>query len=496
MTMDLPFDVVELQPVAGGALPPLPAAPLAEMPFRRDAWLPQDIARLKALFASDTAVSDIAEALGRGVVAVRTKVWELGLRRHSARPWTDLDDEYLVQHYATLPTADVAALLARSCSAVYARAGKLGLTTGNPPRWSDWEVAQLRAGYGQGIPVAQLALLIGRPACSLASKASLLGIRHANDDPDWTDAERAECLRLAETGMLYSKIVGALADTGFPRRSKQAIDQYLMKAGYKRGWGRPWTAEEEDSLRAAYARNDSIRQWAFRNARTVSSVRWKAGDLGLQGTHANKQGFCGETWTEAELAVLRAEYGRTRTAELAKRFGRSHLAVCLRANVLGLEHGFMRPFSPDEDRAFHIAFHSRDITFGDLAAVMGRDVAVIGRHAKRLGLKFSERPYPPPRTPRKSRRTWTLVDILALDTPAPAEPDPPPAAVEAAPPVPRPAVQVPPASPDARLDARIRTAAAQGMEAAAICARYLLPYQRVARVLAALPHPSASGVRP
>src|SRR3546814_4116544 len=80
----------------------------------------------------------------------------LGLRRNSARPWTEFDDAELVRRYGSDPTAAIASHLGRSCAAVYARAGFLDLTDVNPPDWTGWEDAQLVEGYRRGVPLRQL----------------------------------------------------------------------------------------------------------------------------------------------------------------------------------------------------------------------------------------------------------------------------------------------------------------------------------------------------
>src|SRR3546814_15159292 len=75
--------------------------------------------------------------------AVAERVTLLGLRRNSARPWTEFDDAELVRRYGSDPTAAIASHLGRSCAAVHARAGFLDLTDVNQPAWTGGEVAQL-----------------------------------------------------------------------------------------------------------------------------------------------------------------------------------------------------------------------------------------------------------------------------------------------------------------------------------------------------------------
>lgn len=104
------------------------------MTWRKDAWTPDEIATLRRLFADDVPVTEIAEVLGRGRQGVRDRIYVLGLRRHSQRPWNELEDEELIRRYGDEATAGIAADLGRSCMATYARAALLGLArTGAPP---------------------------------------------------------------------------------------------------------------------------------------------------------------------------------------------------------------------------------------------------------------------------------------------------------------------------------------------------------------------------
>jgi hypothetical protein len=89
MSYELPFDLIELVPCPALSPATSPGAPLRELAFREDSWLPDEIDRLRAMFAADESVDDIAASLDRGLHGVRSKIAELGLRRHSTRPWTE-----------------------------------------------------------------------------------------------------------------------------------------------------------------------------------------------------------------------------------------------------------------------------------------------------------------------------------------------------------------------------------------------------------------------
>ena len=410
--MNLPFDLVELAPCPE---PPYVAnVPLREIAFRPDAWLPEEVATLKARFAADDCLQAIADDLKRPLSGVRSKLGDLGLRRNSHQPWSELDQAYLAQHYGILPTSSVAAALGRTPAAVYAQAGIAGLTEGNPPQYTAWEIAQVRAGYARGVPVAQLATLIGRPMSGLSSIASKLGIKHANAPADWSETEQTRALELAEQNLPYRRITATLADEGFPERETGAVGQVLRKLGYGRGWGRPWLEEEEALLRQAYEQGASLTPLRQRLGRTPCSIRWKAGEMRLQGTHVRKNGFRTEPdWTDDEIAILRRDYGRVPTSDLARTLNRRKGGIFNKAWSLGLKHGYIRSFTDDEEQAIRIA-RTHGISLTDLSAALGRDIAVVSKHAIRMGAPFSARIVRAPRTPRRLRPTLTLAGILAL----------------------------------------------------------------------------------
>jgi len=413
MMHDLAFDLVELVPCPGPARDS-PGVALREVAFREDAWLPEEIDRLRAWFGDDEDLREVAVRLGRTLAAVQTKVAELGLRRNSSRPWSDLDDEYMTRRYGTEATSAVAVALGRSCGAVYARAGLLGLTEGTASPYTAWELTQIRAAYAKGVPVAQLGVLIGRPASGIATVASRLEIKHANGPRGWSGAEQQRALALAETGIRYAAIAGRLQAEGFPRRKGHTVGQTLRNLGYGRGWGRAWLAEEDDLLRDAYAHGKSLTPLRTRLARGKTSITHRAGELGLQGTHARPNGWRTEpSWTKEDMTILRRDYGTVPTPELARRLGRAKSGVYNKAFSLGLKHGFMRAFSDEEERAMRIAWrHGTSIT--DLSKALARDVAVVSKHAIRIEIPFSVRTNKAPRGPRRGRPPVTLASLLAM----------------------------------------------------------------------------------
>jgi hypothetical protein len=419
MMIDLPFDIVELVACASYA-PAVPGAPLREIGFRGDAWLPEDDDALRAAVASDADIPGFADSINRSPGAVWARAGALGLRRNCNRPWGGLEEEYLGQHYGKQATSDIAAALGRSPAAIYVRAALLGLTEGNAPPYTDWEIAQVRAGYEQGVPVAQLAVLIGRPASGIAGVASRLQIRHANAPADWSGEEQQRALALADEGRRYRQIAADLAQEGFPARQPGAIGQVLRKLGYSRGWGRPWLEDEDELLRRAYRTGESLTPLRTRLGRTGHSIKWRALHLGLQGTHARPNGWRAEPpWTDAEIAVLKRDYGKVKTRSLASSLGRKKGGVLQKAFQLGLVHGYIRQFSDDEKQAIRIA-RDTGVSLVDLGEALERDPAVVSKHAVRMGIPFATRTVRAPRGPRCARPVITLASLLGREPARPA----------------------------------------------------------------------------
>ena len=400
--LDLDADLVELAPVP---VPPHSTGPLREMAFRADAWTPAETDRLREMFAADEAISDIAASIGRGRAAIADRIVHLGLRRNSVRPWTELDDAELMRRYGEDATAAIAADLGRSCAALYARASMLGLADGNPPIWTAWEDAQLVEGYRRGVPVRQIATLIGRTLGGVSTRACARGLVHANQPAGWSPDETRRALELAEAGHRYTKIVDILASEGFPQRSVRGFGLAVRKFGYGRGWGRHWTSEEDALLTQAYATGSSLTHLRQQLGRTAGSLRHRADYLKLRGSHAMRNGWrAGPDWTEAEEQRLRDEYGKIPTTSLATKLGRTKAAITSRANSLGLVHGYIRPFSAEESRALGIAWRT-GISIADLAIALDRKPMSVSKYATNHGYRFGRRP----------RRTLALAEILAAE---------------------------------------------------------------------------------
>lgn len=402
---DLAFDIVELALWTPGDDE---VHPLREVRFRANSWLPDEVATLRRMFADDMGFEEIAQHLGRGRAGVADKAWSLGLRRNSSRPWNELEDALLVERYGMIAAAVLAQELGRSCPSVYVRAQLLGLTEGKPPAWTPWEDAQLAAGYAAAKAVGQIASLIGRPFSGVISRAKILGLRHPGKPDDWSDEEMQRALELAEEGHRYLAIIEMLVAEGFPRRTKNGFGKRIRILGYGRGWGREWSADEQELLCRAYARGDNLRRLAGQLGRKPGSLKWKAEQLGLQGGHPNHDGFRqGPAWSEDDDMFLRENYGRMKTKDIARHLRRPKMGVYCRAFTLGLKTGRCGPYTADERHAYQIAY-DQGIAIADLAIALDREAMTVSKYATdKLGLHFGRR--------SRCRPPLTLNQILALE---------------------------------------------------------------------------------
>lgn len=413
--VELDYDVVELVACPGQVHHIGPVHRLGELAFRADSWAPSEISALRTKFFADERIDDIADTIGRSLSAVRSRLFEMGLRRNSARPWAEMEDQLVLDKYGVIATATIASMLGRTVSAVYARAYSLGLGDSNAPLWSAWEDAQLAEGYKKGMPALQLASLIGRPISGAVSRASLLGLKHKNWNPAWTEPEKVLAATLAEQGCSARDIGLAFERHGLIPRTKNAVGQMLKALGFERSWGRPWLPEEVTALRRAYAEGASVAKLAYRLGRSRTSLMWKAGELQLTGTHANgARGFRqGNDWSPEELVILRTRYGTEKVKDTAAVLNRPIRGIYCKAHALGLDTKFHREWSKEDDRAIAIAY-SAGVSMTDLAGAIGRDIATVSKRAIKLGIRFSDRPIAASRGPRGDRPIITLDDILTL----------------------------------------------------------------------------------
>ncbi len=422
--MKHPIETITIVPLTGSPKPPR-AGKVREARFRTNAWLPAETDTLRSMAGQGAGVAAIAAALGRPVAGVADKACDIGIHWSTARPWSSLDDAELFRHYHRIPTHELAKHLDRAPTAIYSRAGLLGLANGSAPPYGAAEDAILRDLFPTATAIAEIATRLGRTGSSVLTRAYNLGLKRPDGPKQWTTDEQARALELAEAGHPYPRVRTMLATEGYPIRAESTFQAFIRRTGYARGWGRPWIDEEIDLIRAAYRDGANLVQLGHRMGRSGHSIRWKAAELGLQGSHPKPNGARqGRPWSEADDAVLRAKYGkgRMKTAKLAALLDRPKGAVYNRAFMLGLDHGYFREWTPEEDLIVRVA-HEHGISLTDVASVLDRDQALVSKRSIGLGIPFSARPVKAPRGPRAKRQPVTRASLLALIRARQPEPD-------------------------------------------------------------------------
>lgn len=101
------------------------------------------------------------------------------------RPYTEYEDTYILQHYASDVHRDIAAELGRTVKSVRRRAEKLGCGRKKTiRRWSEEEDKIILASKRK--PIAAIAELLGRDPSDLSKRARKLGFvswRHPDGEP-------------------------------------------------------------------------------------------------------------------------------------------------------------------------------------------------------------------------------------------------------------------------------------------------------------------------
>ncbi len=370
---------VELPPGYGLEL----AGRLAERNFsqRVDGWRPEEIERLKSLFYDDVAIPDIVKALGRRIHGVRTKICELGLRRQSARPWSEEEDGTLLKLYGREPTLQISLFLGRTPGSVYSRAKKLDLTSDAMPPWDEVEIGILRSGFSSGTQMALIGDRLGRTLSAVASKAHDLGLRHANAVTRWSDDEYAIVARGVDDNQTARQIAQRLCDAGYSR-TRNGVKQVTNQLGYDRSNSVPWSPEEDAELRAGFAAAARVAD-IVPLGRTKSGARWRARHLGLQ--HPKPDGARGgPAYSDDELAFLKANYGKMPGKELALALGRELRAIYNQAFHMGLKSGRNVRFSAEEDLRLLETLDPNGPDLADVAKLINRDYETAWRRRSRL----------------------------------------------------------------------------------------------------------------
>ena len=160
---------------------------------------------------------------------------------------------------------------------------------------------------------------------------------------------------------------------------------------------RPWTSEEDALLKAMFGKSRTA-SMARRLGRSYSAVEKRAWMLGLSG-----EAFA--PWTEAEDALLRERYAAMPTQELADMLGKTPQAVTTRAcrkwhlKKDGRHKNGQRTWTPEDDALLRECAGTESASAA--ADRLGRTVDSVLTRASKLGIRFEgprrrfEKSWPP-----------------------------------------------------------------------------------------------------
>lgn len=349
---------------------------------RQDAWTPEQTALLQSLFRDDIPLAEIASMLGRSLHGTRSKICDLGLRRNSARPWTEEEDSILLKFYRRESTSQLAVSIGRSPASIYAKASQLGLTLESMPPWDEFEIESLKRYYRDGEPISQIAAALGRTISAVNTKASDLGLRHHNHDPRWSSEEVAILAECVDRHLTAREISEELKGRGFDR-SRSAVKQMVNKLGFERPTFALWTPEEDARLREGVSNGERLASIALSLNRTLSGARWRSRHLGLK--HPKPDGNRGgPLYTSEELRYLTESYGKAPVKEIAAKLGRPLRSVYCQAFHMGLKTGNNQRFSEAEDALLLSTLAKDGPKLIEVARQIGRNYQVVSKRRKRL----------------------------------------------------------------------------------------------------------------
>jgi hypothetical protein len=158
---------------------------------REGPWTASEVLELKRYLGASTP-EVIARILGRSVEEVRSQIFALGRIRRD-EPWTREEIARFKLISGTRTDDDLARIFGRSAEEVRALAREHGLSKDKAfmrklrgqgatrmPRWTDEEVAILRANYAARSNL-EVARMLGRSVKSVISRAHRIGLRKSAD---------------------------------------------------------------------------------------------------------------------------------------------------------------------------------------------------------------------------------------------------------------------------------------------------------------------------
>lgn len=163
---------------------------------------------------------DISVVLGRSVIAVRTRAFNLGLkttvfvRSPSKDAWSEEELQYLYDHWKDDSQHAVAAALGRSLNAVKHKASRLRIRSYD--RWSEVSDSELRYLDSLRIPRAEIATRMDVPYWAVVQRVAQLGLNgrshldlawRGSDHPSWRGGARDPFYQSAEWDLIRVQIM-------------------------------------------------------------------------------------------------------------------------------------------------------------------------------------------------------------------------------------------------------------------------------------------------
>ncbi|MGL4723864.1 MAG: hypothetical protein ACRCWW_05070 [Scandinavium sp.] len=270
-------------------------------------------------------------------------------KRNHRVQWTIAELHYLETHYAAMRVKDIAEHLGRTVMAVKGMAGKLALGEAKAPGWSEAEQAVLRKHYETAIPLADiLAMLPGRPHKAVLTKARGMGLsrRIHGPSPSWSQKE----LQLLRH---YYPTEGQTVRDRLTGRTEHSIRQKARELGIRyigHAQFRVWLDEEWRLLKKHQHESLEILRQLFpeRNKTSLKSAlsrlkQKQAGSDQVVKKVATKRKKAAtepvNRWSDAEKAVLMQHYETPMPMKdiLAKLPGRAKTSVFAMAEKLELK---------------------------------------------------------------------------------------------------------------------------------------------------------------
>jgi len=139
------------------------------------AWSEDEVNLLKKLFLSSGA-REISEQIGRPLIAVRQKAYNMGIKTRKNRLWSANEVRLLKKLYPNEIVRSIADKLGRSYRAVAYKARTIGLGKKKCPPWPSQEIRLLKKMYPEN-SARDIANELGRTVSAVQRKAYKLGLR-------------------------------------------------------------------------------------------------------------------------------------------------------------------------------------------------------------------------------------------------------------------------------------------------------------------------------